>query len=73
MRVNMDNTGSFVIRKSVREPLSREQGVWTLRTGEAISPVMTDRLLQQIRRERDAANLNAGCTTFLDPEDLDTD
>ena len=45
--------------------LSRKQGVWTLHTGQPISARASDGLIQQLRGERDAANLNAGRAAVL--------
>jgi hypothetical protein len=37
--------------------LCKEHGVWVLRTGEPMSSSVTDKMLAQIREERDHAHL----------------
>lgn len=37
-------------------PLRKEQGIWVLRTGQPISASETDKLLKQIRQQRDQHN-----------------
>jgi hypothetical protein len=34
-----------------------EHGVWVLQTGQPLSAATTDHMLQQIRKDRDLANL----------------
>ncbi len=41
-------------------PLTKEHGVWVFRTGKPLPASVTDDLLQQIREERDMANLGEG-------------
>jgi len=37
--------------------LAKEQGVWVLHTGQPLPGCATDEVLQQVRDERDLANL----------------
>jgi len=39
------------------ESLIKEQGVWVFHSGEPLPASATDEMLQQIREERDLANL----------------
>lgn len=57
--LQMDTTGEHITLRPVRGtgPLSKEHGVWVFRTGKPLPASVTDDLLQQIRQERDAANL----------------
>jgi AbrB family looped-hinge helix DNA binding protein len=41
-------------------PLQNEHGIWVLHTGEPMPASATDDLLNQIREERDLANLGEG-------------
>jgi len=41
-------------------PLQNEHGIWVLHTGEPLPASSTDDLLDQIREERDLANLGDG-------------
>jgi hypothetical protein len=45
---------------SAGPPLSKEHGVWVLRTGQPLPSSVTDGVLQQNREERDRANLGGG-------------
>jgi hypothetical protein len=38
-------------------PLAKEHGIWVFRTGQPLPASATDEMLQQIRGERDMANL----------------
>jgi len=40
-----------------KRPTENEHGIWVLDTGEQMPASVTDELLQQIREERDLANL----------------
>lgn len=57
--LELESGGEEIILRPVRErgPLTKEQGVWVFRTGKPLSASTTDELLQQIREERDLANL----------------
>ena len=43
-----------------RQPLTKEHGVWVFHSGEPLPASATDDMLQQIREERDLANLGKG-------------
>lgn len=47
--------GAITLRPANR--LRRKQGVWVLDTDEPITAEMTNRLMEEIRMERDLANL----------------
>jgi hypothetical protein len=41
-------------------PLGKEHGVWVFRTGQPLPASATDKILPQIRKERDLTNLGKG-------------
>lgn len=57
--LEMENTGEQITLRPVRGtgPLTKEHGVWVFHTGQPLPAAVTDRMLQQIREERDLANL----------------
>ena len=57
--LEIENTGEQITLRPVRGtgPLTKEHGVWVFRTGQPLSASATDDLLEQIREERDLANL----------------
>lgn len=57
--LQMDTTGEHITLRPLRGtgPLAKEHGVWVFRTGKPLPASVTDGLLQQIREERDDANL----------------
>jgi AbrB family looped-hinge helix DNA binding protein len=57
--LEIDHAGEHITLRPVRGtgPLAKEQGVWVFHTGNPIAASATDDLLQQIREERDLANL----------------
>jgi AbrB family looped-hinge helix DNA binding protein len=57
--LELESSGEKIILRPVRGigPLAKEQGVWVFRTGKPMPASTTDDLLQQIREERDLANL----------------
>ncbi|MGA9354967.1 MAG: AbrB/MazE/SpoVT family DNA-binding domain-containing protein [Terriglobales bacterium] len=57
--LQMDTTGEHITLRPLRGtgPLAKEHGVWVFRTGNTLPASVTDDLLQQIRQERDEANL----------------
>ena len=57
--LEMERVGEQIILRPVRSasPLMKEQGVWVFRTGQPVSASATEGMLQQIREERDLANL----------------
>jgi AbrB family looped-hinge helix DNA binding protein len=55
----LESAGERITLRPVRGtgPLTKEQGVWVFHTGQPLSPSATDEMVQQIRKERDLANL----------------
>jgi len=60
--LEMDSVGEQITLRPVRGtgPLSKEQGVWVFRTGYPLTNASTNDVLQQLREERDDANLGRG-------------
>jgi AbrB family looped-hinge helix DNA binding protein len=60
--LEMESAGEQITLRPVRGtgPLTKEHGVWVFRTGQPLSASATDEVLQQIREERDSANLGKG-------------
>jgi AbrB family looped-hinge helix DNA binding protein len=57
--LEMETDGEQITLRPVRGtgPLTKEHGVWVFRSGHALAASATDDVLQQIREERDLANL----------------
>ena len=57
--LEMESAGEQITLRPVRGtgPLTKEHGVWVIHTGQPLSASVTDEMLQQIRKERDRANL----------------
>ena len=57
--LDMDSAGEQITLRPVRGtgPLTKEHGVWVFYTGRPLPASATDEMLQQIREERDLANL----------------
>jgi AbrB family looped-hinge helix DNA binding protein len=57
--LEMESAGEQITLRPVRGtgPLTKEHGVWVFHTGQPLSPSATDEMVQQIREERDLANL----------------
>jgi len=57
--LEMESAGERITLRPVRGtgPLSKEHGVWAFHSGQPLSASATDDMLQQIREERDSANL----------------
>jgi len=57
--LEMESAGEQITLRPVRGagPLAKEHGVWVFHTGQSLSASATDEMLQQIREERDVANL----------------
>ena len=55
----MESAGEQITLRPVRGtgPLAKEHGIWVFRTGQPLPASATDEMLQQIRGERDMANL----------------
>jgi AbrB family looped-hinge helix DNA binding protein len=60
--LEMDSTGEQITLRPVRGtgPLSKEHGVWVFHSGRPLPASATDEMLQQMREERDLANLGSG-------------
>jgi AbrB family looped-hinge helix DNA binding protein len=60
--LEMESTGEQITLRPVRGtgPLTKEHGVWVFHTGQPLPVSSTDETLQQIREERDLANLGQG-------------
>ena len=60
--LEMENVGEQITLRPIRGtgPLTKEHGVWVFHTGQALSASATDEMLQQIRADRDLANLGEG-------------
>ena len=57
--LEMESTGQQITLRPVRGtgPLTKECGVWVFYSGQPLSASTTDHVLEQIREERDLANL----------------
>ncbi|HEY2381495.1 MAG TPA: AbrB/MazE/SpoVT family DNA-binding domain-containing protein [Terriglobia bacterium] len=60
--LEMESNGEQIILRPVRGtgPLTKERDVWVFHSGQALPTSATDEMLQQIREERDLANLGQG-------------
>jgi AbrB family looped-hinge helix DNA binding protein len=60
--LELESIGEQITLRPVRGtgPLAKEHGVWVFRGDEPLPASATDDLLQQIREERDMANLGNG-------------
>ncbi|HSU57862.1 MAG TPA: AbrB/MazE/SpoVT family DNA-binding domain-containing protein [Bryobacteraceae bacterium] len=60
--LEMETAGEQITLRPVRGtgPLSKEHGVWVFYGGQFLPASTTDEILQQIREERDIANLGKG-------------
>jgi AbrB family looped-hinge helix DNA binding protein len=57
--LEMESVGEQITLRPVRGtgPLTKEHGIWVFHTGQPLPASVTDQMLQQIRKERDLANL----------------
>jgi AbrB family looped-hinge helix DNA binding protein len=57
--LEMETAGEQITLRPVRGigPLTKEHGVWVFHTGQTLSAATTDGISQQLREERDLANL----------------
>jgi AbrB family looped-hinge helix DNA binding protein len=57
--LEMESAGEEITLRPVRGtgPLAKEHDVWVFRSGQPLPASETDEVLQQIREERDLANL----------------
>jgi AbrB family looped-hinge helix DNA binding protein len=60
--LEMESAGEEITLRPVRGtgPLTKEHGVWVFHAGQPLPASATDRMLQQIRDERDLANRGKG-------------
>jgi AbrB family looped-hinge helix DNA binding protein len=60
--LEMESAGEQITLRPIRGtgPLAKEHGVWVFHSGQPMPASSTDEMLQQIRRERDLANLGEG-------------
>jgi len=60
--LEMEAIGEQITLRPVRGtgPLTKERGVWVFHSDEPLPASATDNMLQQIREERDMANLGRG-------------
>jgi hypothetical protein len=56
----VESAGEGITLRPVRGtgPLTKEHGVWVFHSGEPLSALATDKMLRQLREERDLANLD---------------
>jgi AbrB family looped-hinge helix DNA binding protein len=57
--LEIESAGEQITLRPVRGtgPLTKEQGVWVFHSGQPLPASATDDMLQQMREERDLANL----------------
>jgi AbrB family looped-hinge helix DNA binding protein len=57
--LEIESAGEQITLRPVRGtgPLTKEQGVWVFHSGQPLPAAATDDMLQQMREERDLANL----------------
>ena len=60
--LEMESAGDQIMLRPLRGtgPLTKEHGVWVFHSGQPLSAYATDEMLQQLREERDLANLGKG-------------
>lgn len=60
--LEMESAGEQITLRPARGtgPLTKERGVWVFYTGQPLPASATDEMLEQIREERDLANLGKG-------------
>jgi AbrB family looped-hinge helix DNA binding protein len=60
--LEVESAGEQITLRPVRGtgPLTKECGVWVFHSGRPLPASATDEMLQQIREERDSANLGRG-------------
>lgn len=57
--LEIETSGEQILLRPVRGtgPLTKEHGVWVFHSGQPLPASATDKMLRQIREERDLANL----------------
>ncbi len=60
--LEVESSGEQITLRPTRGtgPLTKERGVWVYRSGQSLQASATDAMLQQVRAERDLANLGQG-------------
>jgi AbrB family looped-hinge helix DNA binding protein len=60
--LEIERSGEQITLRPVRGtgPLTKEHGVWVFHAAQPLPASATDELLQQVREERDLANLGKG-------------
>jgi AbrB family looped-hinge helix DNA binding protein len=60
--LEIETSGEQITLRPLRGtgPLRKEHGVWVFHSGQPLSAAETDEALEQVRRERDLANLGEG-------------
>jgi len=60
--LEMESAGEQITLRPARgnEPLKKEHGVWVFHSGQPLPASATDEKLEQLRKERDLANLGTG-------------
>jgi AbrB family looped-hinge helix DNA binding protein len=60
--LEVESAGEQITLRPVRGtgPLTKEHGVWVFHAGQPLPTSATDEMLQQVREERDLANLGKG-------------
>jgi AbrB family looped-hinge helix DNA binding protein len=57
--LDLESQGERIVLRPVRGtmPLRKEDGIWVFRTGEPLLASVTDRVLEDVRDERDRKNM----------------
>ncbi len=57
--LELERSGEQITLRPVRGtgPLTKERGVWVFHSGQPLAASVTDEVLQQIREDRDRANI----------------
>jgi AbrB family looped-hinge helix DNA binding protein len=57
--LDLESQGERIVLRPVRGtmPLRKEDGIWVFRTGEPLPASVTDRVLEDLRDERDRKNM----------------
>jgi len=57
--LDLESQGERIVLRPVRGtmPLRKEDGIWVFRTGESLPASVTDRVLEDLRDERDQKNM----------------
>lgn len=57
--LDLESQGERIVLRPVRGtmPLRKEEGIWVFRTGQPLPASVTDRVLEDLRHERDRKNM----------------